>query len=104
MSRWEAEKQAGTTGWRQYRQGLTVGLFIALGILLTLISGWYTRANMVANSGNLPLVLTVSFVGIAGFCAVFYSRYKKEMNEQRYRELLAKKQKLNSTPSVQQDM
>lgn len=78
---------------RQLFVGLPVGLLFGGGILLSLGSGWYQRANMVANSQFNPNVLTIAVAAIAVFIAIFYKKYKWDMYEQQYRELMAKKHK-----------
>lgn len=76
----------------QLAAGLPLAVLLAAGIFINYFSGWYTRAAMqidVSSSGVLVvllgLILTVVFV------VVFSARHRWEMNEQRYQELLRKK-------------
>ena len=47
---------------------------------------------MEANSGDFnPMVLFVALLLIVGFTAIFYQRWKWDQYEQRYRELVAKR-------------
>lgn len=78
---------------RQLFIGLPAGLLFGAGILVSLGTGWYQRANMVANSQFNPNVLTIAIAAIAVFVAIFYKKYKWDMYEQQYRELMAKKHK-----------
>jgi predicted ABC-type exoprotein transport system permease subunit len=71
---------------------LPLGLLISGGILFSLDLNWYQRANMVANSQTNPLVLLIAVVAIAVFTAIFYKKFKWDMNEQHYKELVHKKQ------------
>ncbi len=105
-----AEEEKFLTWWKENREnenkplkklslGLPLGILIGVGILLNFLSGWYTRATMVANSQSTPLVLILAIVFIAIFCSFFYKQHQWEMNDQRYQELLYKKEKQNSSPS-----
>ncbi len=76
--------------------GTGVGLFIGIGILLNYISGWYSRADMVANSQSTPFVLIIAILIITIFCGFFYNKYRWDMNEQRFLELKSKKESENS--------
>lgn len=78
---------------RQLFIGLPFGLLISAGILFSLDLDWYTRANMVANSQLNPMVLLLALAGITVFVAIFYKKYQWDMREQRYLELLHKKEK-----------
>src|SRR6476469_2054016 len=78
---------------RQFFIGLTAGLLIACGIILSLDLNWYERANMVANASLNPYILLIAIIGIVVFVAIFYKKHQWDMNEQRYRELLVKKEK-----------
>ena len=94
---WEKNKDKERSVFKQISLGLPIGLFIGIGILLNFISGWYTRATMVANSQSTPLVLIFAVIIIAFFCSIFYKRHQWEMNDQRYQELKIKKELQNSS-------
>ena len=89
---WEKNRDREKKLLRQIFIGLPLGLLISGGIVLSLDLGWYTRANMVANSEMNPYILIIAVAAIAVFTAIFYKKYKWDMNEQHYRELLFKKQ------------
>lgn len=99
---WETNRIKEKSFFRQISLGFPLGLLIGSGIILNIVSGWYTRANMVANSQSTPLVLLIAVAVIALFCSVFYKRHRWDMNEQRYKELLYKKQK--TVLAKQQDL
>ena len=99
---WEANRIKEKTLFRQLSLGMPLGVLIGIAILLNFMSGWYTRANMVAYSQSTPYVLIVAIVIIAVFCSVFYKRYKWEMNEQHFLELKIKKERGKSFDNMQQ--
>lgn len=77
--------------WR-LAAGLPLGVFLALAIFINYFSGWYQRAAMEVNINTSGvLVVLIALIGIIVFVVVFSSRHRWEMNEQRYKELLAKK-------------
>jgi len=88
---WEKNRIRQKSMKSQLSMGIPIGLLIGVGIVLNLVSGWYTRATMVANSQSTPLVLIIAIILIAVFCSIFYKRHQWEMNEQRYLELMYKK-------------
>jgi uncharacterized membrane protein len=100
---WEKNREKKPTLLSQLSIGLPLGLLICAGILLNYVSGWYTRATMVANGESTPLVLIFAFILIIIFCSVFFKRHQREMNEQRYLELSYKKKLENSSPPTQQE-
>ena len=90
---WAENRDKVQTGFRQYRTGLSIGFVLGIGILINFATGWYTRANMVANSQSTPLILILGLVIVAVFCSFFYRQFNREANDQRYKELLIKKEK-----------
>src|SRR4030095_5737096 len=93
MIYWEKNREREKKILRQLFIGLPIGLLISGGIILSLDLNWYTRANMVANASLNPYILLIAVIAIAIFTAVFYKKYQWDMKEQRYRELLFKKEK-----------
>ncbi len=100
---WEANRTSEQSFFKQLLPGLSFGLIMGVAILLSIVTGWYTRANMVANSQSTPIVLIIALLIIAVFCSVFYKRHKWEMNEQHFLELKIKKEKQNSLDEMQQN-
>lgn len=76
----------------QLAAGLPLGALLAGTIFLNYFSGWHKRAEMKlwANSSG-SLVVIVALLLIIVFIVVFSSRHRWDMNEQRYKELMAKK-------------
>jgi hypothetical protein len=99
---WEGNREKEKSLSRRLFMGVPIGLLIGLGILLNFISGWYTRATMVANSQSTPMVLIIAIILIALFSGYFYKQFQWEMNEQRFLELQYKKQK-SSSPMQQEN-
>lgn len=72
--------------------GLPLGVVMALTIFFTYFSNWYKRAVPLINmrpTGVLVVLAGLLFIVI--FIVIFSARHKWEMNEQRYKELIYKK-------------
>ncbi|WP_207955340.1 hypothetical protein [Segetibacter sp. 3557_3] len=104
MTYWEQERTKKPGIFRQLRVGLPIGVGLGILIVLNFWSGWYKRATMVANSQSTPMVLLVAIVIIIVFWSIFAQRHKRDMNEQRYMELLVKKNKEVDPAGMQQDL
>jgi hypothetical protein len=97
---WAKNREKEKTSARPFMIGLSTGFAIGAGVIICLESGWFTRANMVANSRMSSVVLLIAILLISFFMAFFYRKFKWEMQEQRYLELLATKNKSeNRAPS-----
>lgn len=99
---WSENRLLQQSPLKQLSLGLPLGILIGIGILLNFMSGWYTRATMVANSQSTPMVLIIAIIIISLFCSYFYKKHQWEMNEQRYKELLYKKQKAETQQNLMQ--
>jgi membrane protein YdbS with pleckstrin-like domain len=102
MSWWRQNREQEKTLGRQLRMVLPIGLILGVAIILNFITGWYTRAIMVANSGSTPLVIIIGIIIVALFTSVFYKRHRWEMNEQRYQELEVKQKRDKTAVDMQQ--
>jgi hypothetical protein len=98
---WTNNREKEKNSTRPFLVGLSAGFAIGIGVILVLESGWYTRANMVANSRLSSLVLLLAILILSFFMAFFYRKFRWEMQEQRYRELLAGRYKTESQESKQ---
>lgn len=91
---WETNRLRRKKVFRQFLIGIPIGLLFVIPIAINFSSGWYRRADMEANSPDFnPLVLVIALLIIVGFTAVFYQRHRWDQYEQRYRELLARRQR-----------
>ena len=97
---WEANRGRQKKLVYQLLVGLPFGLFIGVLVIANFFSGWYKRAEMIANSQFNPMVLYLAAALIAIFFAVFSKKFQWDQQEQRYRELMAKKQKLTNNPNA----
>ena len=89
---WERNRLKQKRLVKQFLIGLPLGVLFAILIFVNLLSGWYKRADMIIRSqGSLILVVLVAIILIVIFVSIFSVRHKWDINEQRYRELLSKK-------------
>jgi hypothetical protein len=96
---WETNRLRRQKVFRQFLIGIPIGLLFVIPIAINFSSGWYRRADMEANSPDFnPLVLVIALLIIVGFTAIFYQRHRWDQYEQRYRELLARRQREDSAP------
>ncbi len=89
---WEVNRIKQKRVVKQLIIGLPLGVLFAAMIFINFFSGWYKRADMIINSQSsvIPVIL-VALILIVIFVSVFSVRHKWDINEQRYRELLSKK-------------
>lgn len=87
---WEANRIKQKKSTRNVLIGLGIGIVAGVPIFINLLSGWYERAQMVANSQTNLGVLVFAILLIGLFIGLFYTRFKWETNEQYYQELLLK--------------
>jgi len=77
---------------KQVGIGLPLAVTIVAAIFINFFSGWYKRADMeLRTNSSLIIVVVIAIVLIAGFISVFSAKHQWEMNEQRYKEFLSKK-------------
>jgi hypothetical protein len=91
---WKANREKQKRTFRQFLLGIPLALLFVIPIVINFFSGWYKRAAMMANTSDFnPGVLLVALIIIVVFIAIFSRKFRWEQNEQRYIELLARKQK-----------
>lgn len=93
---WPQNREKEKSSARAFLLGLSSGFAIGVLVLIAIYSGWYPRATMEANSKMSSSILLIAIMGISIFIAIVYRRFKWEQQEQRYLELLAKKNKKHS--------
>jgi len=95
IASWEVDRLRKRKLLRQLSIGLPLSVVLVVAIFVNFFSGWYKKADMaIRSSSSLILVLVIAAVLIVVFTTVFSVRHKWDLNEQRYRELLAKKDKV----------
>ncbi|HTQ64932.1 MAG TPA: hypothetical protein VMI12_09045 [Puia sp.] len=88
---WEQNRLKQKKIFRQLLLGIPLGLLFVIPILINFASGWYKRAEMVANTQDFnPGVLMAACLLIIGFVAIFSRKVRWEKNEQYYQELRSK--------------
>lgn len=72
--------------------GLPLSVLLVVAIFVNFFSGWYKRADMeIRSSSSLVLILIIAAMLIVAFMTVFSEKHKWDINEQRYQELLSRK-------------
>lgn len=93
---WKSNRELEKKAFRKLSVGLAAGFMFACAIILSIVSGWYKRANMAAFSSFNPFVFLIALTAIIWFITWFYNQHRWDMNEQRYKELLAKKKRTDN--------
>ena len=95
---WEANRLSRKKVLRQLYVGLPFASLLVIAIVVNFLSGWYKRADMqIRSNSSLVLVVVIAGILIVVFTTVFSVRHKWEMNEQFYKELLAKRAQEQAT-------
>jgi FtsH-binding integral membrane protein len=90
---WENNRFRRKKLLKQLAIGLPISVAIVIAIFINFFSGWYKRADMMIRSQtSLILVLVIAALLIVVFVAVFSAKHQWDLNEQRYKEFLAKKE------------
>jgi nitrate reductase gamma subunit len=97
MKYWAENREKQKTSIRPLLVGMSSGFVIGVLILITLSSGWYQRAEMVANASFSSVIFILAILLLSCFMAFFYRKFRWEMQEQRYQELMAKKKREGSS-------
>ena len=88
---WQQQRDTYKQSFVQFVKGMSIGLGISSAIIIVIITGWYQRANMVANSKMSTVVFVLALLLITLFMAWLYRNFQWENKEQQYLELLAKR-------------
>lgn len=84
---WEKERILPHFRRKPFLRGLSFGFIMGFLILVISKTGWYERADMVANMrGNEIWIMIAILIFSFGF-ALIYQQFTFEMNEQRFNEL-----------------
>lgn len=92
---WKEHRLQRKKWYRQLALGLPLAVILVTAISINFFSNWNKKAEMVRNemvqkNASLFLVLVVACLAIVVFITLFSVRHKWDINEQRYRELLAR--------------
>lgn len=98
---WAAQRLRKKKTLKQFSIGLPMGVMIVLALFVNLLVGWHKKAAMVMQShGSIIITVVVAAVGIVVFMTIFSRNHQWDMYEQRYQELLQKKnQSRDAAPS-----
>lgn len=93
LAYWEANRLRKKKVLHQLYAGLPMAMLLIVAIFGSLFSGWYGRAQMVffRENSSLIIIMLVAALGIIVFMVIFSARHRWDMNEQRFRELQAKR-------------
>jgi hypothetical protein len=91
---WRANRGKQRRTLRQFLLGIPLALLFVIPIVINFFSGWYKRAQMMSRTSDFnPGVLLLALVLIVVFIAIFSRKFRWEQYEQRYIELLIRKEK-----------
>ena len=79
--------------WRQLAVGLPLGAAFAGAILVNVYSGWNAAGAYLKHNAERLLIVMAAVLLTVIFIVIFSARHRWDMNEQRYKELMAKKDK-----------
>ena len=89
---WEHNRIKKKKVLKQLSVGLPLGVLIVAAIFINLFSGWDKRAQMVVNTDpSLILIIIIASLLIVIFIAIYSVHHKWDLNEQHYKELLARR-------------
>lgn len=90
---WGEQRKRKKQYFKKLSIGLPLGVAIVFAIIITTLSGWYKRADMVIRSNSsLIIVILIAAVAIVIFIIIFSVRHRWDQNEQQYQEILAREQ------------
>ncbi len=91
---WEQNRLKKKKVLKQLSVGLPLSVVFVVAIFINFFAGWDKHAQMVINTDpSLVIVLLIGLILIVIFMVIFSARHRWDMNEQHYRELLARKEK-----------
>ena len=76
---------------------MPITVIIVAALFINIFTGWHKRAFVILRSNaSLIIFILIAVIGIIIFITIVAGRYQWEQNEQRYKELLTKKELTNS--------
>ncbi len=99
LAYWEANRIQQKYSIRPFLVGMSAGFLFGIAVIAVIYTGWYERAEMVANSKMNVAIFLLAIIVVSFFMAFIYRKFRWETNEQYYQELLAKKRTLEKKQS-----
>jgi uncharacterized membrane protein YbjE (DUF340 family) len=105
---WELHGQHQKKSIRQWITGSPVAIGTSVSIILLVVIsrqfGWFRRANTSLNSeaSSVVLVIILALIGFILFSSYFTSKHRQDMNEQYYRELIARRDAAEKSSNTKQ--
>ena len=93
LNYWEQNRLRKKRIWRQLAVGLPLGVAFAGAILINIYSGWNSAGTYLKHNAERLLIVMAAVLLTVIFIVIFSARHRWDMNEQRYKELMAKKDK-----------
>ena len=94
IASWEINRQRKKKWLWQLSVGLPLSVVLVVAIFANFFSGWNKQADTaIRSSTSMVLVLIIACLLIVVFTTVFSVKHKWDLNEQHYKELMAKKDK-----------
>src|SRR5205814_10036926 len=91
---WEDNRLKKKKILKQLSVGLPLGVLIVAAIFINFFSGWDKRAQMIINTDpSIIIVVIIASLLIVIFIVIFSVRHHWDLNEQRYNELLSRREK-----------
>ena len=89
---WEHSRLAKGKAFKAAFRWPSPGCFPGVAIFINFFSGWDKRAQMIINTDpSIIIVLLIGALLIVVFIVIFSARHRWDQNEQRYRELMARR-------------
>lgn len=98
---WSEQRQKKKPFFGMASVGLRLGVFIAIGLALSIFAATYSRKANPVLENNSSIIITIMIAGLAivFFITYFMGQHKWDQNELHYQELLRKR---NQSDSMQQ--
>lgn len=93
LNYWEQNRLRKKRVWRQLAVGLPLGAAFAGAILINVYSGWNAAGAYLKHNAERLLIVMAAVLLTVIFIVIFSARHRWDMNEQRYKELMTKKDK-----------
>jgi|SRR5436190_8352100 len=91
---WEHNRLLKKRVLKQLSLGLPVAVLFVVAIFVNFFSGWDKRAQMIINTDpSVIIVVIIASLLIVIFIVIFSVRHHWDLNEQRYNELLSRREK-----------